>query len=204
MRNTTKFDSIVLKYTKELMAETGFSQLDACAVWGNLGHESNGMLTLQEVGIQPPKGGWSWAQWTGIRRVNFTKWCAKNGIDIASDEAAYRYLILELAGPEKGAIAKTKAAGTLNEKVIAFELGFERAGVKHYDSRQWWAERAWEVLMRTKAPPVAPPVAPPAPVPPIAPAPAPATPPKSKAAGFIVGAAIVVVSIIIILLLKGH
>jgi chemotaxis response regulator CheB len=37
---------------------------------------------------------------------------------------------------------RTRAGKTLRDKVIEFELGYERAGIKHYDSRVKWANVA--------------------------------------------------------------
>ena len=127
-----------------LMKDFGFSELDAAAVFGNLGHESNGLTAFQEVNPTVPgsRGGWGWAQWTGPRRVAFEAYCERNDLDPKSDKANYGWLFNELKGPEAGAVAKTKAAKTLKDKVVAFEMAFERAGVKHYDSRLRWAERA--------------------------------------------------------------
>lgn len=125
-----------------LINDFGFSVDDAAAIFGNLGHESNGLTAFQEVSPTSGRGGWGWAQWTGPRRVAFEEYVKRNNLDPKSDDANYKWLFVELSGPEKGAVAKTKAAKTLRDKVIAFEQAFERAGVKHYDSRVKWAERA--------------------------------------------------------------
>lgn len=119
---------------------------DAGAILGNLGHESGGLVALQEIDptVKGSKGGYGWAQWTGPRRRAFEAWCRKRGLNPASDEANYRYLIVELTGSEKAAVKAVKAAKSLAAKVKAFELAFERAGVKHYESRNRWAAIAIE------------------------------------------------------------
>ena len=114
---------------------------DAAAILGNLGHECLGFTAMQEFKpvVAGSKGGWGWPQWTGPRRRAFEAYCKRTGKDPASDDANYAYLFIELKGiegSEKAAIPKTMAAKGLDAKVIAFELAFLRAGVKHYSSRQ--------------------------------------------------------------------
>lgn len=127
-----------------LMKDFEFSVLDAAAVVGNLGHESGGFKFLQEKKPLVPgsKGGYGWAQWTGPRRRAYEDYCSRNNLDPASDKANYGFLFVELKGSEKKAVWATKSAKTLYDKVVAFELGFERAGIKHYDKRLRWAEIA--------------------------------------------------------------
>lgn len=114
---------------------------DAAAIVGNLGHESGGFASLQEIKptVAGSKGGYGWAQWTGPRRRAYEAWCKERGFSPAEDQANYGYLVVELKGSEKAAIGKTVNAKGLAAKVKAFELAFERAGVKHYDSRNRWA-----------------------------------------------------------------
>jgi len=123
--------------------------LDAAAIFGNAGHESKGLTDDQEDKPVVPgsKGGLNWMQWTGPRRRAFEAYCKRNGIDPNSDKAAYKYLFIELKGiegTEKGAIKAVLSAGSLEEKVKAFEKAYLRAGVKHYPSRLAWANRALE------------------------------------------------------------
>jgi hypothetical protein len=132
-----------------LMADFALDVESAAAILGNLGHESGGFQFLQEKKplISGSAGGWGWAQWTGSRRRAFEAYVERNNLDPAGDTANYKYLFLELKGlegDEERAIPAVKAAVGLREKVIAFELGFERAHKdhKHYDSRVTWAQRA--------------------------------------------------------------
>jgi hypothetical protein len=117
---------------------------DAAAITGNLGHECAGFTKLQEVSptVKGSRGGYGWPQWTGPRRRAYEAWCKAQKLNPASDAANYGYLVVELRGPEKKAIPATVKAVGLAAKVKAFELGFERAGVKHYESRTKWAQRA--------------------------------------------------------------
>lgn len=130
---------------------------DCFAIVGNGGHESNGTTDLQEIAptVKGSRGGWGWFQWTGPRRRAFEAYCTRNKLDPASDEANYAWLFLELKGSEAKALPRTLAAGTLAEKVVAFEQAFLRAGVKHYPSRYEWAlvaARQWAVDGREPAP----------------------------------------------------
>lgn len=140
------FTSKAPTYMGLFMNDFDADKLDAAAVFGNFGHESRGFTALQEEKPIVPgsAGGRGWAMWTGARRRAFEAYCKRNGYDPDSDMANYKWLWNELKGSEKGALPKLKAAKTLKDKVIAFELAFERAhkNYKHYDSRLEWAERA--------------------------------------------------------------
>jgi hypothetical protein len=127
-----------------LMQDFPLGTDDAAAIVGNLGHESGGFALMQELKPIVPgsRGGYGWSQWTASRRRDFEAYCARNGLDPASDVANYKFLFVELSGSEKGAIAKTVGADGLDAKVIAFENAFLRAGIKHYESRQRWAQIA--------------------------------------------------------------
>lgn len=147
----TLFTDLAPRIMKDLMAEFSLTMLDAAAIVGNLGHESGGFKFLQEIKpvVKGSRGGYGWAQWTASRRVSFEKFCKDNGYSVNSYEGNYNYLVWELKNTERKAIPNVKKADTLFNKVKAFELAFERAGVKHYDSRNEWAlkaMRAYEAL----------------------------------------------------------
>lgn len=136
------------KYMHKLMADFGFSVEDAAAVMGNAGHESGGLSILQEIKpvVKGSRGGYGWFQWTGPRRKAYEAYCKRNGLNPAADDSNYAFLVVELRGSEKKAVAATKFAKGLESKVIAFEKSFERAGVKHYASRLTWAKRALDAF----------------------------------------------------------
>lgn len=150
---------------------------DVAAVLGNTGHECDGFIAMQEIKptVAGSRGGFGWPMWTGPRRRSFEAYCRRNNLDPASDKANYGYMFSELKGPERKAIAKLKAAKGLAAKVKAFELAYERAGVKHYPSRNQWAAIALEAWHAVDGNPTLPAWAlPPADKPgPAAPAPAP-------------------------------
>lgn len=167
--NAATFKAKVPALMKQFMADFDCSELDAAAVFGNAGHESAGFLKLQEIKpvIPGTRGGYGWFQWTGPRRRAYEAYCARNKLHPASDEANYKFLFVELNGDEKAAIPALKKVRDLRGKVIAFELAYERAGVKHYDSRVQWAHVALAAYQasetRTDVLPSAPPLAPVAP-----------------------------------------
>lgn len=127
-----------------LRADFDLSIEEAAAILGNIGHECGGFKLFQEQKPLVPgsRGGFGWCQWTGPRRVAFENYCKRNGLDPKSDKANYGWLFVELKSTESAAIPAVKRAVGLEAKVRAFELKFERAGVKHYDSRYVWARRA--------------------------------------------------------------
>lgn len=114
---------------------------DAAAILGNIGHECAGFTAMQEIKPTVPssRGGFGWPMWTGPRRRSYEAYCKRNGFNPADDQANYGYMFSELKGPERAAIGKLKAAKSLAGKVKAFELAYERAGAKHYPSRNQWA-----------------------------------------------------------------
>lgn len=117
---------------------------DAAAVVGNLGYETAGFEKLQEIKptVAGSRGGYGWPQWTGPRRVLYEAYCKRNNLDPASDVANYKYLFVELKGPEKKAIKAVEEAVGLYNKTVAFEKSFERAGIKNHDGRFKYAQRA--------------------------------------------------------------
>lgn len=181
-----------------LMRDFALDLDSAAAILGNLGHECGGFTLMQEQKpvVKGSAGGYGWPQWTGPRRRAFEAYCSRNNLDPKEDRANYGWLFVELSTTEKAAIPAVRKATTLAGKVKAFELAFERAGVKHYDSRNAWAARAIAAYKAAPQPielpawvktgnsavipqPVEHVEPPPAPVPP-APQPAPAAPQPAK------------------------
>lgn len=142
--NTALFRAKAPPIMKQLMADFGFSVDDAAAILGNIGTETGGFIHMQEIKptVSGSLGGWGWCQWTGPRRRAFDAYCERNRLNKSSDKANYAFLFVELKGLESAAVPAVKNARTLEDKVKAFEAKFERAGVKHYDSRIFWAHQA--------------------------------------------------------------
>jgi hypothetical protein len=153
---------------KQLMADFEFSVEDAAAVLGNIGGETGGFVHMQELKptVAGSLGGWGWCQWTGPRRRAFDAYCERNNLDKSSDKANYGWLFTELKTTEKGAVPAVKRAKGLVGKTKAFEMAFERAGVKHYANRIFWAQQAmsaYEAKYGTNAVPPPPDIEPPMP-----------------------------------------
>ncbi|MGO4738650.1 phage tail tip lysozyme [Bosea sp. 2KB_26] len=134
-----------------LMADFGFTREQAAGIVGNLGHESGGLNELQERNPTSGRGGYGWAQWTGPRRRAFEAWAAEKGLDPASDEANYGFLRHELRTNHRGVVDSVKRTGSVSEATVAFEEGYERAGIKNYPSRHKWAQRALRAAERSAA-----------------------------------------------------
>ena len=148
---------------RQLIADFSLDATSAAAILGNIGHECAGFDVMQETKPVVPgsRGGFGWCQWTGNRRLAMEAYCHRNGLDPASDKANYAWLFVELTSSEKAAIAAVRRPGSLVDKVKAFELAFERAGVKHFESRIRWAEMALATFENDDvAPPPRPPDSP--------------------------------------------
>lgn len=142
------YDRTAPRAMRVFIRELRISPISAAAILGNLGHETGGFTLMQEVKpvVAGSRGGFGWAQWTGPRRKAFEAWAKAKGLDIRSFEANCGYVIHELKGEYAASLSALKAATTLRDKTIAFERSYERAGVKHYESRVRYAERALEVF----------------------------------------------------------
>lgn len=147
---------------RDLMRDLAWSKLSAAGAAGNAGHESGGFTQLQELNptVKGSRGGLGWFQWTGPRRRQFEAFLKERGLSAGSYEGNYGFLLHELKGSEKATVQKVSRANTtLYDKVVAFELAFERAGVKHYPGRLRWAEIALEEFEK-QAGKVPPPISP--------------------------------------------
>jgi hypothetical protein len=140
----SKFTELAPRVMAQLMQRYGLSVEDAAAILGNAGHESGGLIQLQEINptVRGSRGGIAWFQWTGPRRKAFERWADTNGFSYASDEASIGFLNYELLTSEKRALDALRAAQGLEAKVKAFENAFERSSVKAYASRTKWARQA--------------------------------------------------------------
>ena len=128
---------------QNLMQDFALTKEQAAGIVGNIGHETGGMRSMQEVNpVGGGRGGLGWCQWTGPRRVQFEKYCNDNNLDVNSDEANYGYLKQELSTTYKASIAAVKQTSDASSAMQAFEKHYERAGVKNYASRERYANIA--------------------------------------------------------------
>ena len=145
------FTAKVLIFGPRLEHDLGIADFQAAGVFGNAGHESGGLRSLQEVGHKKGRGGFGWFQWTGPRRVAFESWCKSRGLSVVSDEANYGFLVHELTTTYKNVVAALKRTRTLNEAVQVFEKLYEAAGVVSMASRESWGRLALSALTKGKA-----------------------------------------------------
>jgi hypothetical protein len=131
---------------------------DAAAILGNIGHESLGFTAMQETKPTVPgsRGGAGWPMWTGARRRSFESYCARQGYNPSADVANYKYMIVELSGAYKYAVSRLRHTIGLEAKVTAFELQYEGAGIKHYESRNRWAQIALDAWHKVGGKPTLP------------------------------------------------
>lgn len=136
-----------------LLQDFPISDLDAFAIVGNAAHECNGFDTLQEIKpvVAGSRGGYGIMQWTGPRRREYEAYCARNGLNPAALESNYKFLFVELKGPEGRVLPKLSAASDLTSKVAVFMNVFLRPGVPHLQSRVQWANKVQKAYQPTKA-----------------------------------------------------
>lgn len=135
---------------RALMSMFALTEAQAAGIVGNLGYESIGFKTLQEIAptVHGSRGGYGWAQWTGPRRDDFEYWCKENGLDPASDEANFGFLCVELETTQKHALNMVKLTTGLGTAVFTFGFWFERPGgttsdhLPGYEGRLEYANRA--------------------------------------------------------------
>ena len=129
-----------------LIGEFDLTPTQAAAIMGNIGHECAQFHTWHEKGQKEGKGGYGWAQWTGVRRQAFFAWLAKHPwiFDWRGDIANYLYLREELKTTQSSAIKSIKKESDLIRAVAEFEKKFERArpGKEGFDDRDRLAKIA--------------------------------------------------------------
>ena len=136
------FNDLSPKVISWLKDDFNLTTEQAAGVVGNLGHESNGFQTLQEVSPTAGRGGYGWAQWTGPRRKEYEEWANANGLDTTTPEANYGFLKHELQGKESGVLDKLRAAADRYDAAKIFAQDFERPGIVNLKSREKYADLA--------------------------------------------------------------
>lgn len=133
---STGFDIRAGWLVNKLLAETSLglvNPIHPAAIVGNLGGES-GLAAINEKHPTEPGslGGWSWAQWTGMRpggrRLAFNQFAQARGLALDSDQAAYEFLVHELLSSEARSLQQLKKTTTLEAATETFMLLFERPG----------------------------------------------------------------------------
>lgn len=128
---------------KALAAEFSLTLAQAAGIVGNLGFESGGFKTLQEISpsVAGSAGGYGWAQWTGPRRTTFMTWCSAHSLKPSSDEANYGYLVAELSRVYHSTIVAVKNTTTVEDAVFSVGQTYERPGGTTPDHLPGYADR---------------------------------------------------------------
>lgn len=152
----TFFETNAVWMMERLIVDFDLSVEDAAAIIGNAGHESGGFKSLQEKRPVVPgsRGGYGIMQWTGPRRRSYEAYCNRNDLNPADMESNYKFLFVELMGPEGKVLKEMKAARSLEDKTYIFMKKFLRPGIPHEKSRQIWAKRALEAFLKAPKKPV--------------------------------------------------
>ena len=105
-------------------------RFQGCGIVGNLGYESGGLKTLQEIEPAVPgsRGGYGWAQWTGPRRRAFEAWAAAHVLEPSSDEANYGFLIYELRRDFDKMLDRLRETTTIEQAVFLVGRDYEAPG----------------------------------------------------------------------------
>lgn len=150
------YNKWAVEFIALLMKDFNLSVEDAVAIVGNAGHESGGFKSLQEIKplVKGSRGGYGIMQWTGPRRREAEAYWERNKLVPSDMMANYKFLYVELSGPEGKVIAPLKQAKGLDAKVEVFSNKFLRPGIPHMDSRKVWARRALEAWQKRPQEPV--------------------------------------------------
>lgn len=144
------FDKLAPQIMADLQRDLGLTREQAAGIVGNFGAETGGFKHMQELNplVKGSKGGLGWAQWTGMsaknpRRREFEAFAREQGLPVDSYAANYGNLLREFQGPESRALADLRKQSTVDGSTMSFLDKFERAGIRHEDSRKRWAQRAY-------------------------------------------------------------
>jgi hypothetical protein len=146
-----RFEPLAPQLLRQLMSDFGVTDFQAAAIVGNIAFETAGFRILQELKPVSGRGSFGYLGWVGQKRASFEKFCQDKGLDPGSVEANYGFLKQELEGAESRAIVALKAAASLEDATRAFEQQAIRAGVKNYNSRTQWAQKALELFQRAQS-----------------------------------------------------
>jgi len=138
------------KVISDLTRDLGVTPEVAAGIVGQLGYESDGLQGINERQPVVPgsRGGFGWAQWTGPRRKQFEAWSADQGLDAASPEANYGFLVHELKNtPESRVLEKLQGVSDPQQAGKIFTDTFLRPGIPAYDKRASWTEKAMNAII---------------------------------------------------------
>lgn len=121
---------------QDLISAFDLSPVQAAAVVGNLGTESQNFTAYHEHGQPRNKGGYGWAQWTGPRREAFFAWADAHNHHRDSEAASLGFLEHELQTSQRDAVTALKQHTELGSATHAFMVHFEGPGILNEGNRQ--------------------------------------------------------------------
>lgn len=127
---------------QDLISKFDLSPLQAAAIVGNLGTESQNFTAYHEHGQPENKGGYGWAQWTGPRRKAFFAWADAHKLHRESEAASLGFLEHELETSHRHAVTVLKKQSNLNTATHVFMVQFEGPGIPNESDRQSHAVKA--------------------------------------------------------------
>lgn len=148
----TIFTQTIAAYNSRLKTDLGINDVQASGIWGNIGGETGGFSALQEKRpvIAGSKGGYGWMQWTGPRRRKYFEWCKLNNLDVASNEANYRYLVHETLTDEVKSLIQLRKTTSIESATETFMRQNLRPGTPHLEGRINWAHKAFDTVKEEK------------------------------------------------------
>lgn len=120
----------------DLISVFDLTPIQAAAIVGNLGTESENFTTYHEHGQPKNKGGYGWAQWTGPRRKDFFAWADAHKLNRESEAASLGFLEHELLTSQKHSITTLKRQTELAAATQTFMVHYEGPGIPNASSRQ--------------------------------------------------------------------
>lgn len=112
-----------------LSSDLGISREAAAGVLSNLWAESH-VRGINEANPTVPgsRGGFGWAQWTGLRRVDFEAYAAQHKLDPASDDASYGFLVQELRDKYPDLLKQMQAGNISARQAASIFFQYESGG----------------------------------------------------------------------------
>ena len=150
-----KFEPTMKKLVQDLMKDFGLTKLQASAMAGNLGWESDNFKGMQEYNpiVKGSKGGYGFAQWTGPRREMFEEWSKSNNLDPSSYDANYGFLKFELSNSNDeignmgvNTIDQLKKSNDLNEATSIVMNTYLKPKIPHEDKRQSRSQSVFDLF----------------------------------------------------------
>lgn len=127
---------------QDLISAFDLSPIQAAAIVGNLGTESQNFTAYHEHGQPENKGGYGWAQWTGPRRKAFFAWADAHALHRNSEAASLGFLEYELQTSYRHVIVALKQQTNLFAATNIFMFQFEGPGILNEHDRQHHANLA--------------------------------------------------------------